>query len=130
MPDGVRRWIGIVVTVAATAIVIYGVVADEGSAGDRAQALADRLRCPVCQSESVADSTSQTARDMRALIDELIGEGRSDADIEAFFVARYGEWILLDPSPTGRGLLLWALPIGALAVGALTIASRRRRAVR
>lgn len=125
-----RNGIGLLLTLVAAAIVVYGMVAAEGGSRDRAAVLADRLRCPVCQSESVADSVSQTARDMRSLIDEMIAAGRSDDEIETFFVARYGEWILLDPAPTGRGLLLWALPVGALAVGALTIASRRRRADR
>ncbi|MBS3942443.1 MAG: cytochrome c-type biogenesis protein CcmH, partial [Actinobacteria bacterium] len=64
---------------------------------DRAEQLAAGLRCPVCQSESVADSRSETALAMRARIDELVAQGWSDERIVGHFVARYGDWIVLDP---------------------------------
>jgi len=95
--------------------------------GDRVEALAERLRCPVCQSESVADSSSQTARDMRSLISERIDAGDTDSEVEDFFVARYGEWILLDPPASGRTLLVWLLPIFAAVAGLVVVFTRRRR---
>ncbi len=121
-----RRLTGAMLTVAAALIVVYGLIAGDDGPSDRAAALAAGLRCPVCQSESVADSASQTARDMRALIDEMILGGRSDDEIEDFFISRYGEWILLDPDPGGRGLVLWALPAAGLAIGAVAIGTRLR----
>ena len=109
-------------------IIIVGLMTGGESSGDRVESLAERLRCPVCQSESVADSSSQTARDMRSLIGERIEAGDSDSEVEAFFVARYGEWILLDPPASGRTLLVWLLPIFAAAAGLILVLTRRRRA--
>ncbi len=63
---------------------------------------------------------------MRAVIEEKVAAGQSDQEIEDFFIARYGEWILLDPPPRGKNLLLWALPALGLAVGAAAIFTRRK----
>ncbi|MDX1689854.1 MAG: cytochrome c-type biogenesis protein [Acidimicrobiia bacterium] len=128
MSETVRRRLGAAVTLAALAVVVVGLFAPEDSDEDRVAALATRLRCPVCQSESIADSGSQTARDSERLIAELVAEGRTDQEIVDFFVARYGEWILLDPPATGRGLLLWLLPAAGLVAGVGAILGLRRRA--
>lgn len=130
MPERWRRWAAAAVTVALAAVIVAGVFAGDDGGDSRVDSLSARLRCPVCQSESVADSTSQTARDMRDLIEEQVAAGRSDAEIEEFFIARYGEWILLDPPARGRTLVLWLLPLVALGAGIAVIAGRRRRAGR
>lgn len=121
------RRLGWVYAIGIVAILVMAVLAGDPAPDDRADALAERLRCPVCQSESVADSTSQTARDMRALIEEQIASGASDGEIEQFFVARYGEWILLDAPPRGRTLVLWVVPALALVAGIVLILMLRRR---
>ncbi len=95
--------------------------ANEGH-GDRVERLAARLRCPVCQSVSVADSPSQTAQAMRATIKQLVAQGRSDQQVIAWFQARYGPWILLDPPASGRTLPLWLLPAAGLVAGMLLLA--------
>ena len=121
------RLIQLAVLAGLLAVIVVGLMAGTERTGNRADALAERLRCPVCQSESVADSSSQTARDMRSLISERIGAGDSDPEIEDFFVARYGEWILLDPPASGRTLLVWLLPVLAAVAGVLAVLTRRRR---
>ena len=79
----------------------------------QASALAAELRCPDCESLSVAESRTAAATAIRAEISELLGAGRSPADIRATFVARYGEWILLQPTSPW----IWLLPILALLAG-------------
>lgn len=121
-----RRWVGIAVTITAGAVVLVGLVMGDDGEADRAQRLAEGLRCPVCTSESVADSNAQTAVEMRVIIDEQIADGRSDDQIRDFFVAAYGDWIITDPPPRGRTLILWALPVAMLGIGIVVVLSRVR----
>ena len=116
----------VVISVGLLALVV-GLATASPPPQDRVDVIASLLRCPVCQSESVADSPSETARQMRALIAEQVAEGRSDDEIVAFFVDRYGEWILLDPPATGTGLALWLAPVVALALGVAWLLQFRRR---
>jgi cytochrome c-type biogenesis protein CcmH len=77
--------------------------------------IASGLRCPVCQNLSVADSPSEMAQEMRALIVDELRAGKRPEEIRAYFVSKYGEWILLSPTPRGFGLLVWVLPgLGAV----------------
>lgn len=89
--------------------------------------IAGNLRCPVCVSESVADSNAQLAQQMRELIQQQLEEGRSETEIYAYFTNRYGDWIMLDPPKRGVHLLVWLLPVAAvlLAVAVLTVFVRR-----
>ncbi|MGH3032529.1 MAG: cytochrome c-type biogenesis protein, partial [Gaiellaceae bacterium] len=93
----------------------------------RADAVASELRCPVCQQLSVKDSPSDVAATFRKRIRELVVEGRSDEEIKRFFVARYGEWILLSPPRRGIGLVVWLLPALVLAGGLAAVALAVRR---
>jgi cytochrome c-type biogenesis protein CcmH len=95
----------------------------------RARAIAETLRCPVCQGLSVADSPSPTAKGIYDDIRQRVNAGDSDASIRAFYVSRYGEWILLEPERSGVGALVWILPVSALLLGAggLALAFRRWR---
>ncbi|OLT41772.1 cytochrome C biosynthesis protein [Saccharomonospora sp. CUA-673] len=102
-----------------------------GSAGgeNRAYEIEQRLRCPVCKSVSIAESPSDSAGAMRAIVAEQVAAGRSDQQIIDYFRARYGDWVLLDPPASGTTLPLWLLPIAALAVGGIALAALRRRRV-
>jgi len=122
-----RGWLVAAVLVGLGFVIVLGIVTAEERPTDRVAALSAQLRCPVCQSESVWDSPSETARAIRLLIGDQVAEGRTDEEIRSFFVARYGEWILLDPPATGRGLVLWLIPAIVLVVGSVLAVGRRRR---
>lgn len=86
----------------------------------RTSAVASTLRCPVCQGESIQDSPAELAQQMRAIVKEKLRNGETPEQIQRYFVARYGEWILLEPAMTGLNVLLYALPV-ALVLGGLAI---------
>ncbi|NOJ83737.1 cytochrome c-type biogenesis protein [Myxococcus xanthus] len=93
----------------------------------RAQTLGKQLRCAVCQGLSVADSPSSMARAQLDMIRELVSEGKSDAEIVEYFVARYGEWVLLSPRAEGFNWFVWLGPVGLVAVGAFVIWRQLKR---
>ncbi|MCB9794077.1 MAG: cytochrome c-type biogenesis protein CcmH [Alphaproteobacteria bacterium] len=84
----------------------------------RTHALSKGLRCPVCQGLSVADSSSDAAVNMKNRIRELIAAGYSEAQIEDYFIDRYGTWVLLDPPDVGVNRVLQLGPGIAMALGA------------
>jgi cytochrome c-type biogenesis protein CcmH len=104
-------------------------LSDAGEA--RARALEGRLKCPVCRTQSVLESTSFMALEMRAKIRELIAAGRSDGEILDYFADRYGDYILLEPRKRGFALSAYALPAAAVLLGAAGILAAlvRRRAL-
>ncbi len=84
----------------------------------RAEAIGSQLRCLVCQNESIEDSDAGLARDLRAKVREQVKAGRSDSEIVAWMVARYGSFVRLKPALTASTLLLYATPFLALLAGA------------
>jgi cytochrome c-type biogenesis protein CcmH len=129
-----RRTVLALAVAAAVVIVALVVVAVRGPGGpptfqERVHQVAKGLRCPVCQNLSVADSPSELARQMRTEIALRLRNGESEAQIDAFFTAKYGRWILLTPSAGGVGLFVWLAPALAVAVGvgvAWSVLRRRR----
>ena len=89
--------------------------------------IGSRLRCPVCQGLSVADSTSAAAVTMQNRVRELVAQGYSREQIEDYFVSKYGEWVLLDPQRGGLNDLIRFGPLVLLAMGLLaaTLVARR-----
>ena len=82
----------------------------------------EELRCVVCQSLSVADSPSETANQMRAIIRERLAAGQTPEQIKAYFVDKYGLWILLAPPRQGWSLLVWVVPFVGLLAGLVLVA--------
>ncbi|MBM3519963.1 MAG: cytochrome c-type biogenesis protein CcmH [Alphaproteobacteria bacterium] len=95
----------------------------------RARALSAELRCLVCQNQSIDESDAPLARDLRLLIREELQKGESDAEVMAFIVDRYGEFVLLKPRFSGRTLALWLTPFAVLLIAAIVLFRRRPRAV-
>ena len=87
----------------------------------RARALSQELRCLVCQNESIDSSNADLARDLRILVRERLVAGDSDDDVKAFLVARYGDYVLLDPPMKLTTYALWFGPALLLLLGGLGV---------
>ena len=94
---------------------------------ERVERIVAELRCPVCQGLSVADSPSESARQMRDLVAQRVAEGRTDDEIREEFRRSYGDWVFLAPETDGPSSLMWLAPLLLLAAG-LGIAWSRARA--
>lgn len=128
MRDRLRAHLPDLALLALTVIVAATLLLGGAPQTDRVTDLGHQLRCPVCQSESVADSRSDTALSMQARIAELVDDGWSDEQILEHFVSRYGDWILLSPPLELRSAALWLLPPVAL-LGVLLALHRWRTRV-
>jgi len=114
-----KRWIHIALLLV---LGLAGFQVPQGAAASDAlepqvQAIAAQLRCPVCQNLSVADTPSELGRNMRALIRDQLQQGRSREEIIAYFVDKYGTWILLAPERRGFNLIVWWGPVLGLLGG-------------
>lgn len=79
--------------------------------------LLEEIRCLVCQNQSLADSDAELAQDLRRQIIEMIDAGKTENDIKAFLVERYGDFVLYRPPLQENTWLLWAGPFVFLAIG-------------
>jgi cytochrome c-type biogenesis protein CcmH/NrfF len=85
---------------------------------ERVKAVATRLRCPVCQGESIQDSPAELSTQMKTLVREQLYNGQSEEQVLGYFVEKYGQWILLEPRAEGINLLVYWLPVAFLVLGA------------
>ena len=96
---------------------------------ERARDISKGIRCVVCQNQDIDSSNAELARDLRVLIRERLEEGDSNREVEAYLVARYGDYVLLKPPFKASTLLLWLSPFLLLLLGgAASAAYLRRRA--
>ena len=84
---------------------------------DRAIDLFKETRCLVCQSQTIYDSNSELATDLKLFIQEEIIAGKTDNDIKAQLITNYGEWILMTPSLSKTNYILWFSPFIFLLIG-------------
>ena len=93
----------------------------------RAVKLADKLRCLVCQNQTIADSNAELANDLRGQIREQIAAGRTDDEILTYMVDRYGDFVLYQPPFKATTVLLWAGPALLLFGGVFILLRNLRR---
>ena len=105
-------------------------VIDSAALDARTREVAAELRCPVCQGESIQESPSELAQEMKSVVRDQLAAGRSPEEVKQYFVARYGEWILLRPTTTGFNAMLYVLPPILLIAGAVLVFLLARRWVR
>lgn len=90
--------------------------------------IAKDLRCAVCQNQPVSESNADLARDMRDIIREQLKAGKSRDEIVGYFVARYGDYVLMKPPTSGPGVIVWAGPLALiLVIGVSGFVFLRRR---
>ncbi len=82
-------------------------------------AVAATLRCPVCQGVAIQDSPSELAQQMRMVVKEQLAAGKTADEVKAYFVSKYGEWILLEPQAHGFNIVIYALPVLLVLGGAV-----------
>ncbi len=75
-----------------------------------ARELNDRIMCPICPGQTIAQSNSGTSIQMRDLVLKKLRQGESEEEILQYFVSRYGERIMAKPNKKGLNLMLWSLP--------------------
>jgi cytochrome c-type biogenesis protein CcmH len=96
----------------------------------RARDIGRGLRCVVCQNQSIDDSNAEVAHDIRRAVRERLTAGDSNGQVYDFMVARYGDYVLLDPPFKSRTLILWlGAPLLLILAGGLLLLSARRRRV-
>ena len=107
-------------------------ILDDPVLEERARAISKDVRCVVCQNEPIDSSNAGVARDLRILIRERLVAGDSDAEVKAYLVARYGEYVLFKPPFKPSTYALWLAPIGLIGLGAIAagVAFSRRGAAR
>jgi cytochrome c-type biogenesis protein CcmH len=121
----------VVVVVALACSAALAQVAQDLAFEERLKRLEGDLRCLVCQNQTLADSNAPLAEDLRREVRSLAMSGKSDDEIRAFLVARYGDFVLYKPPVKGITWLLWFGPFALLAGGAgiwYAVVRRRRAA--
>jgi len=129
---GARGWLAVLLLCVAGAA--FGQASEiarpDPATEERLKALAEELRCLVCQNQTIADSHAPLALDLRNQIRTQIAEGRSDEQIRGYMVERYGDFVLYRPPLKATTVLLWVGPFALLGFGiaAFYVIARRRRA--
>jgi cytochrome c-type biogenesis protein CcmH len=83
----------------------------------RARSIGSTLRCPVCRGLPIAESPAELARQMMGELRTQIAAGKNDDQIVDYFIARYGNSVLLSPPKSGVGLIVWLAPVLAVLLG-------------
>jgi len=90
---------------------------------EKVEAIASTLKCPVCRSQSVADSDVAASRAIRVEIAKLVEEGKSASVIRAEIASTYGDQVQLLPPASGFAGLVWILPVVAVVVSLIALSA-------
>ena len=96
----------------------------------RARNISKKIRCMVCQNQSIDDSNAPLAKDLRILIRKKIKEGSSDESIIKFLTDRYGDFILLKPPFNSKTLILWIFPFIFLIFGIYILFYHNKKSIK
>ena len=127
----IRRLILVAAFLADLTVVAYAVEPSERLADPaleaRARALSQELRCLVCQNQSIDESNADLAHDLRILVRRRLLTGDTDRQVLDYVVARYGQFVLLDPPFEPATYLLWLTPpLLVLGTGIILLIRARR----
>ena len=79
------------------------------------------LRCLVCQGQTISDSNSDFAQVIKSVVSDKIEEGLSEKEIYQFMSAKYGDWILYNPTLKTNSYILWFLPYILFIIGGVIV---------
>jgi cytochrome c-type biogenesis protein CcmH len=122
-----KRWrplfLALVVVAILAAIWSYVMITTppQKTLDQKVQDVASQLKCPVCQDESVADSPSLIAQQMRDVIRQKLQSGQSEQQVISYFVSRYGQQILWSPPWQGFSMLAYLIPFGLFTGGCILL---------
>jgi len=117
----------IIIWLALTLLAPAAIAIDTGEAFDdpvlqaRYEKIISEVRCVTCQNQTIRDSNAFIAADLRREIRRLISDGKTDAEVADFLVARYGDFVLYRPRLAGKTLFLWIAPFFLILVGGVAI---------
>lgn len=120
--------LSLVATIGASACIAE----DDLTLDQRHRQLSEQLMCPVCDGQTIDQSSAAISEDMKSVIWQQLDAGRSNAQIRDYFVDRYGEAVLAAPTSAGVNITAWVLPaviaaFGLAAVGSAYIRMRMPR---
>ncbi len=85
------------------------------------------LRCVVCQGQTIYESNSDFAVDLKKLVEKKLNNGETEQQIYSYLISRYGDWIVMTPKFNLSNVLLWIIPLGVFLIGLLTISKITRK---
>ena len=103
--------------VALTVLAAGCIAEDDLTLDQRHRHLTEQLMCPVCDGQSIDQSSAAISEDMKSVIWQQLENGRSNAQIRDYFVERYGEAVLAAPTSAGINITAWVLPAVIAAFG-------------
>ncbi len=116
----------VVALLAASSFAVAQTTADP-ALDARVRALSAELRCLVCQNQTVADSESPVARDMRDQVRTQLASGKSEAEVKTYMTDRFGDFVLYNPPFKATTVVLWAGPFAVLLLGGFLLIRRLRK---